>query len=142
MPDFEDRSAEAKARLVEATRAGLLAAAYVVYNEVKSRLRGGYTSGAFVTGNVLNSVTIAPPILEGNAMVVRIGTNVDYALFWEVGHFNLFTRRFERVEIWVPAFLDTIEQQRQAFLVAFARVWGADEGGGLTLGSDVELGLT
>ena len=49
-----------RAQIDRARNAGLIAAAHVVINEVKRGLTGGYTSGAFVTGRVLNSVTRTP----------------------------------------------------------------------------------
>jgi hypothetical protein len=105
-----------------AQKAGLRAAAYVVYNAVKRGLRGGYTSGDFVTGNVINSVTISQ-IFETTAGVygIRIGSNVPYALYWELGHENIFTRRHERVEVWRPALVDTREEQRDAYNRAYKR---------------------
>lgn len=130
VPDMDDRFDGAMA-------SGLLAAAYVYYNELKRRLAGGYTSGAFVTGHLLNSITIAPPVYEGRNLVVRVGTMLLYALAWEVGHNNLFTRRFERQERWFPTAIDTATDQRRAFAAAF----GAGLANGATLGTDLELNL-
>jgi hypothetical protein len=78
---------------------GLTAAAYVYANLVKRALAGGYTSGDFVTGRVLNSVTIGEP----SGLYIDVGTDLDYAEYWEIGHHNIFTRRYERVMIWEPA---------------------------------------
>ena len=57
---YESHVAEAKRRFQKATGDGLLASAQVYVNAVKRGLRGGYTSGEFVTGNVINSVTAMP----------------------------------------------------------------------------------
>lgn len=103
-----------------ARSAGLIAAATVLINAVKRGLTGGYTSGDFVTGHVLNSVTRTEPDLGDGS--IQVGTNVMYALYWELGHVNMYTRRFERVEIWYPALRDTAEAQRQAYARAHARV--------------------
>jgi hypothetical protein len=105
----------------EAQKAGLRAAAYVVYNAVKRGLRGGYTSGDFTVGNVINSVTISPVFETLGTFAIRIGTNVPYALYWEVGHNNIFTRRYERVEVWRPAMVDTRDEQAAAFASAYKR---------------------
>lgn len=95
------------ARALAAVDAGLQAGGYYLANRIKEQLAGGYTSGDFVTGHVLNSVTLSEPYDEGDARVLEVGTDVDYALYWEMGHHNLFTRQFERVEIWRP----TMEQE-------------------------------
>jgi hypothetical protein len=115
-----------RSRLQQATGAGLLAAAAVVENRVKRELRGGYTSGAFVTGHVMSSVTHSEPAEDALGAFILVGTNLNYALFWEVGHMNLFTRRFERVEIWMPALLETRAEQRAAYQRAYGRTF---EGG-------------
>jgi hypothetical protein len=115
-----------KQRMQQARFAGLLAAAAVVENEVKRGLAGGYTSGLFVTGHVLNSATHSEPAEDERGAFILVGTNVSYALFWEVGHQNLFTKKFERVEIWMPALLTTRDQQ----LAAFQRVYQRALGGG------------
>lgn len=99
---------------------GLFAATQIVINAVKRGLRGGYTSGNFVTGTVINSVTRSEveESLDGS-MEQRVGSNLPYALFWELGHHNVFTRKFERVEIWVPAVTGNLEQIRSAYARAY-----------------------
>lgn len=113
-----------RARLAAARDAGLVAAAEVVRTAVKEGLRGGYKSGAFVTGNVLNSVQITPPMDDEGGRAVRVFSDVDYALFWELGHLNLFTRKFERKEVWHPALISTTAAQLDAFNRVFARFMG------------------
>jgi len=99
---WTSRIPQMQAALDRAIQDGLNAGAQHYANEEKRELAGGYTSGDFVTGNVLNSVTVVPAQRVGAAWEARVGTNVMYALFWEIGHLNLFTRRFERVETWRP----------------------------------------
>jgi len=102
---------------------GLTAGAHHYANEVKKDLAGGYTSGAFVTGNVLNSVAVAPAERRGDTLEARVGSSVLYALFWELGHQNLFTRRYERVEIWRPRLLwETDRIRAKVLAVASARL--------------------
>lgn len=117
-------------RLRRARFAGLLAAALVYENAMKEALRGGYTSGAFVTGFVMNSVTHGEPTEDAGGAFILVGTNVMYALFWEVGHMNLFTKKFERVETWMPTFLATRAEQTAAYVRAFGRIWGGGGGAG------------
>jgi hypothetical protein len=110
-----------RAQMERARDAGLIAAAQVVINDEKRRLRGGFTSGLFVTGNILNSVTRTEPTDENGVRVIRVGTDVEYAPFWELGHVNAWSRKFERVETWVLALFSTASEQAAAFSRVFAR---------------------
>jgi hypothetical protein len=125
---YQSNLPQIASRMREATFAGLEAAAAVVENKVKEDLRGGYTSGAFVTGHVMASVNHSEPEIGPNGAFILVGTGVMYALYWELGHQNLFTRRFERKEVWMPALLSTRDQQR----AAFQRVYQRFMGGGAT----------
>jgi hypothetical protein len=105
-----------------AVDAGLRAMAETYATAVKRQLARGYTTGAFVTGRLLNSITIQGPVSEGGVRTMHVGTPVDYAMYWELGHQNLFTGRFERVPIWLPTLLATLTQQRAAFEAGFTSV--------------------
>ncbi|HXE60750.1 MAG TPA: hypothetical protein VN607_08575 [Gemmatimonadaceae bacterium] len=127
MSTYTSRTSEIAARLRQAVDAGLTASAETYRTEVKRRIAPGYTSGAFVTGHVLGSVVRSAPDSEGPGVrVIHVGSNVDYALFWEVGHQNLFMRRFAQHQIWAPALADTADARRTAFRVAFNAVMGGD----------------
>lgn len=107
------------AALQPAQDAGLRAAAYVYRNAVVAKLIKGYTTGAFVTGTSANSVTITEPFASDNGgRAIRVGTNVLYDLYWELGHENLFTRKYERVEYWGPSLAETADEQRSAFIAS------------------------
>jgi len=101
--EFTDKRLRFYSRYKSGREAGLIAAAQILVNVVARKLRGGYTSGTFVTGNVMASVTKSQPYPDGEGMSINVGTNVRYALFWELGHHNIFTRKYERVPIWQPA---------------------------------------
>ena len=107
------------ARFRRARMAGLIAAATVLINAVKRGLTGGYKSGLFVTGNVRSSVTRSEPEIGPLGGEILVGTNVAYALHWELGHMNLFTRHFERKEVWMPALLSNKDQMQVAYERAF-----------------------
>lgn len=117
-------------RMRAATDAGLLAAAAVLETKVKEGLRGGYTSGRFVTGHVMASVNHSEPELGPNGAFILVGTDVMYALFWELGHQNLFTRKFERVEVWIPAFFGSRAEMLAAYQRVYSRFMGGGAGGG------------
>lgn len=110
-------------------RQGLEAQARVVVNEWKRQMishKGGFTTGAFSTGTALNKITIGPVLALGKlgAYSVQVGTSLLYHLFWELGHMNLFTRKYERVPTLEPAVTETREEQQAAFTRAFRRAVG------------------
>lgn len=105
----------------------LFAAAEVLQAEIKRRLRRGYTSGAFVgpdadpesPGTLADSVIISPITTEKGARVIRVGSTDPVAIAWEVGHLNIFTDRFERVE----HFRDAVLAKQRAIASMFAVVY-------------------
>ena len=101
-------------------RAGLINRANVVVRAWKLKMRehsGGFTSGKFSTGWAINHITRTTPALGD--WLIRVGTNVRYHLFWELGHMNLFTRKYERVETLRPAVQETMDEQEAAFIRGF-----------------------
>jgi hypothetical protein len=110
-----DGTAAINKALALAVMEGLKGAANTPMKEVGRRLRGGYTSGRFTTGRVSASVVTSNPGLEGNTPTIRIGTNVPYALYWELGHNNVWTGNKEQKEVWKPAMLATVGEARKAF---------------------------
>ncbi len=94
-----------------AVKAGLIADAEAYNARVKERLLKGYTTGNFVTGANANAVTRGDPEATADGFQIAVGsTNDVYALPWEVGHHNLFTGKYERVEVWVPILMEMREQ--------------------------------
>ena len=108
----------------KAVDGALKVGAQVIVNGLKDSkplgLRGGYTSGDFVSGTLLNSIFISEVFKSASGKFRLIGTNLDYALFWEVGHFNLFTQRYERQERWRPTLLRKLDQAYEAYHRAYA----------------------
>lgn len=113
-----------RARHDRATDDALKAAAQVVVNGLKEQkpqgLRGGYTSGAFVTGATLGSIFITE-VFQGPSgeKFILIATDSMIAVYWEYGHVNLFTRKYEREERWRP----TLERKYDDAMAAYARVY-------------------
>lgn len=95
-------------------------AALVVQNQAKLNVRGGFKSGAFVTGRLMNS--IAHEVVAGLNPRARVGTTVDYGAWWELGHFNIFTGNYEREEWLAPAFRTTTVAQKTAAVAAIKAV--------------------
>jgi|ERR1017187_1219376 hypothetical protein len=107
---------------------GLIAAANVLKNEVKRNLRHGYLSslgnwGDWVTGNNVNHVTASDPIFTSDGGSIKVGTDLDYALWWEIGHHNIFTRHYERDPRWVPAYQTTRQQVLDTYARVFSATW-------------------
>lgn len=101
-------------RFTPAEARGLEAAANVVRTAVHERLTRGYTSNEFNTRVIAESVAIRP----GTRGQIRVQTSSVAALGWELGHFNIFLRRFVRVEIWRPALNATRLDQVRAYAAA------------------------
>lgn len=110
-----------------ALKSGLIAAAETYVTDMKQALERGYTSGRFVTGNNVNAVARGEPEVSGDGVAIAVGstqTNPAYPLMWELGHQNTFTRKYERVEVWVP----TMVQNREKYVGVLAEEVRAVDG--------------
>jgi len=136
---WTSRIPQVQAAFLNAVSSGVSAGGQAYANPVRRRLMNGYTSGAFsrggggVAGEVI--VTDPEPTPDGDGVQVRVGTDVMYALFWEIGHVNIFVRSgpaastllqkgeyhlpgggvtgtYQRVEIWRPFLLENAGQIR------------------------------
>lgn len=114
-----DRTQKAQQRYDKASRLGMDAAGNVYEREVKRAHSDHYTSQAFrATLNVRQSIRRTAPTKGRQGWTVDIGTKLPQPLYWEMGHQNLFTRKYERRRIWVP----TLIAQARAISDAYARV--------------------
>lgn len=121
-------------RFKDAVDAGLIAAAQVVINQAKRNVRGSVfavpeSPRHHVTGNLMNSITRSEPSTEDGVRVIRVGTNVSYGLYWEVGWQPHMTkagpRRLLRHPWLLPAAMDTRQEQAAAFARAAGAVLAA-----------------
>lgn len=111
-----DNRPAVRARYREAARRGVDAAANVLEREVKKAHNDYYTSGAFRgTVGVRQSIRRTSPQAEPRGWSARVGTNKKVALYWELGHFNIFTRKYERVRLWEPTALQQVKAMRDTF---------------------------
>lgn len=117
-----------EAQLQDAFDKGLIAAANVVVLDVERRFeqrRQGFTTGNFATipGGLHAQVTRSEPHDHNGLRRILVGTNrrsdqgFSYPLAWELGHFNIYLRRFIRVETWRPA----LDENRDRIIAAFNR---------------------
>ena len=110
-----------KQRVGPASEAALVAVAIPMAELIKARLRHGFTSGRFVTAASADAVQISEPIRWGGGWEVSVGTNLISNLQWEVGAINLFTRHYERVEIWRPIAFQNRDRAAETFARVFKR---------------------
>lgn len=114
-----DRTQKAQQRYDKASRLGMDAAGNVYVREVKRAHSDHYTSQAFrSTLLVKQSIRRDAPKKERAGWSIEIGTKLKQPLYWEMGHINHFTKKYERRRIWVP----TLIAQAQAISDAYARV--------------------
>lgn len=73
----------------------ITAAAIFVTGQAKKNARGGFKGGAFVTRGWQSIRYEVTRTGLGRASAL-VGATEKHFMFWEVGHHNLFTRRFER----------------------------------------------
>jgi hypothetical protein len=120
MPVNSNRD-QVEARMRQAEADALIAAAQVYRNAMQESLQGGYTSGRFYSGmqGIAGSVNVSEPVPYPDGTSVTVGSNVVYGKYWELGHLNLFTGKFERVEKWRP----TLEQEAPAIIARFHHVY-------------------
>lgn len=126
----------------EAGRKGIDAAAALYEGNVKRRFyKGYYTSGAFrSTAQIVQHVQREEPQYTPDGgwstsvgipagipvKVKRLGGKAslsvgEIALAWELGHRNTYTRRFERVEIFRPVAVESMQKIAEAFARVFTR---------------------
>jgi hypothetical protein len=119
---FTDNSQRARDSYREAARRGVDAAANVLERELKKAHNDYYTSQAFrSTAQIRQSIRRVGPTMGPDGWEARVGTNKMIALYWELGHHNIFTRKYERVRIWEPTALQNVARMRDAFARVVAR---------------------
>ena len=95
---------------------GLVAAALLYQGALRPKLQRGYTSGDFTQGIQAAAVQVGVPERGPDGdWGITVGTNEMISLYWEMGHQNLFTRKYERVEYW----RETMDEQGDAMAAAF-----------------------
>jgi hypothetical protein len=123
-------------RHAKATDDALRAGAQELINGLKDPkplgLRGGYTSGAFVTGNLLGSIQATDPYTEKGTRHISVYTDVPYAEMWEgppgskweKGHYNIFTRKVMQVKVWEPTARRKDEDVHRVYARVYKRSMG------------------
>jgi hypothetical protein len=122
-----DNSRQAVSRADEAGRLGLAAAVTVLKNAVVKQFGSSYYKGGAFRSTlfVKQSVRFLTPYKTPDGYETVLGTKLIQALYWELGHHNTFTRKYERVRIWEPAGLASMGAMRDAYARVVARIMGA-----------------
>lgn len=123
---YKSNLPQIQSQMERASAAGLIAAVQIPMNKTAQDLASGFTSGAFTTGHSKASVNRGEPFKTQSGMAIEYGTDVMHNLWWTLGHFNLFTQRFERVDKWTPHFYGS----RDEMMVAYQRTYSRFMGGG------------
>lgn len=105
---------------IQIARGALQASAVVVQNQARMNAQGGFKTGRFVTQG-WTSITYEI-VGDGPAMTARVGTTLKHFMYWELGHHNAFTRRYERKEWLLPAVMNGRVLQQQAALRAAQQI--------------------
>lgn len=130
---FVSRIALANRFLNDLAYSTMKAVALFVEGQAKREARGGFKSGTFVTRgwqSIRHEI-----VRTGVAGQVRafVGSTEKHFMWWEMGHHNLFTRRYERNR-WLTRAMTTGRTLRdQAALAAAQQV--ASRYGGLAAAS-------
>lgn len=112
-----DDTANVLAALTTGLDAGLVAAADVYADALREELLQGFTSGDFVTGDSSASVYATDPRPgDGeNEREIAVSTETDYPWYWQLGHDNLFTKKFERVPVFTLTVDEVASQMAESF---------------------------
>lgn len=123
----QDMSGKAIARYDAAAQRGLdAAAAHLTFAVQKAHGSSYYNGGAFrSTLYVRQSIRRLTPYRGvAGKWETQVGTNKIQALYWELGHHNLFTRKHERFRVWEPTGLREQGRMAQIFASTVARAMG------------------
>ena len=111
-----------------AAAAGLTAAGNLLVRELQKAHTNAnyYKGGAFRhTLGVRASIRRTTPEKHNGMWQTRIGTKFIEALYWELGHYNVFTKKQEPpVKIWMPTFLEQRENVRKLWAQTIKRALG------------------
>ena len=122
-----DNRRQAVARADNAGRLGLAAAVTVLKNAVVNEFGSSYYLGGRFRSTlfVKQSVRFLTPYKTPAGYETILGTKLIKALYWEVGHNNLFTGDREQVRIWKPAGDASSAAMQDAYNRIMVRLMGA-----------------
>lgn len=80
-----------------------------IVNKAKANARGGFKTGAFETGG-WQKITYRMG-KDGDRIWGAVGHPDMHFAYWEFGHYNIYTRRFERSPWLYPAMVATLQEE-------------------------------
>lgn len=129
--DFKDNSKGLIAKSKDAGRKAMDATAnYLQRQVVKAFGSDYYLGGAFrSTLYVKQSIRRTRPRWTDAGWESEVGTKLIEALYWELGHRNIFKRvngqpTFQRVRIWEPTALESLPEMRATYARVLKRYLG------------------
>ncbi len=79
-----------------------------------------YKGGKYRTGQVRQSIKASRPRWN-NGWTLYVGTKLVFPLYWELGHRNKFSGKYERVRIWTPTYLAQVNAIQAEFAKTLKR---------------------
>lgn len=116
MKGFISEMGRVNRMLEEMAVAALHGAALAVVNQAKIEARGGFKSGVYVTRGWQS---ITHEVVGSPRFTAKVGSTEKHFAYWELGHRNLFTRRFERNR-WLTRGMERSRQQQRIFALRAA----------------------
>lgn len=109
---------------------GMDEAATIYQEEVRLAAAAGFKDGNFVTGELADSISKGPVEGAGGDYSIQVDTDArrkgdtgpGYPTYWEFGFHSIFSRKFERREIWRPAFVAKVGEMKEAIAEALSEV--------------------
>jgi hypothetical protein len=118
---FTDSSRRVKDRYREASRMALVAGGALLVREIKKAHGDSYYKGGkYRTGQVRQSIKKTRPFWM-NGWMIQVGTKLIFPLYWELGHRNKFSGKYERVRIWTPTYLAQVQAIQAEFAATLKR---------------------
>lgn len=121
--DVVDNSRQAISRARDAGYKAIDATANHLQREVVKAFGSDYYKGGRFrsTLQVKQSINRTFPYRRAFGWESQVGTRFIEALYWELGHHNIFTRKYERVRIWEPTAMKELSAMRQTYGRVFTR---------------------
>ena len=102
---YKSHIPEFKQRLNAAIERSMKDSAEAFRLAIQAKIADGFTSGQFTTGRLAAGEPLVSNVSvnEKGNYEVSVGTNDLVLIAWTLGHYNVFTKRFERVDTFTES---------------------------------------